>query len=82
MTRLFFAFYSLTLALSIIPGGLAGPACAHKNRGSVDCVKKCKSKWGWSGSMMGTDRWGSVIGKVEHSAVAWETTIAKACGST
>jgi hypothetical protein len=81
MTRLI-TFYSLALALSVIPKGLAGPGCAHKNYKSADCVEKCKERWGWSGSMMGTDRWGSVINKVEPSSEAWESTIAEACGSS
>ncbi|KAF7784468.1 hypothetical protein Agabi119p4_633 [Agaricus bisporus var. burnettii] len=80
MTRLV-ALFSLVLAISAVPGGLAGPACARKNYQSVDCVKKCKSKWGWTGSMVGTDRWGSVVHKVENSDQTWDSIISTACGS-
>ncbi|KXN89858.1 Protein PRY2 [Leucoagaricus sp. SymC.cos] len=75
-------FYSLALALSAVPIGLAGPACAHKHYQAANCVEKCKAKWGWTGSMMSVDRWGSVINKVEKSPEAWEEVIAKACGSS
>lgn len=81
MTRLA-VLYSLVLALSVIPGGLAGPACAHKHYRTADCVEKCKSKWGWLGNMMGTDRWGSVMSEIGKSTEAWEALIAQACGSS
>jgi hypothetical protein len=80
MTRLV-TLCSLLLAISACPGGLAGPACAHKNFQSVDCVKKCKSKWGWTGSTMGTDRWGSVVNKAGSSSQTWDSIVSTACGS-
>lgn len=80
MTRLV-TLYSLLLAISTVPGGFAGPACAHKNFQSADCVQKCKSKWGWKGSMMGTDRWGSVVNKLGDSNQNWDSVVYTACGS-
>ncbi len=77
MARL--SFFSLGLALSAIPATLAGPACAKKNFKSADCIAKCQSKWGWTGAMMNTDSWGSVIKKTD-TANDWDSVIAKACG--
>ncbi|KAF9478051.1 PR-1-like protein [Pholiota conissans] len=73
-------FVCFALALSSFPGGaLAGPACARKNFKLANCVSKCKSKWGWTGAMMNTDPWGSVVQKTDTDK-NWDDVIAKACG--
>ncbi|PPQ89587.1 hypothetical protein CVT25_012332 [Psilocybe cyanescens] len=72
-------FISLGLALSSIPSGLAGPACAKKHYQVADCVSICKSRWGWTGSMMGTDPWGSVVKKVDTNK--WNAVVSEACGT-
>ncbi|RDB29251.1 Protein PRY1 [Hypsizygus marmoreus] len=80
MTRLI-PFVPLALLATSLPGGLAGPACSRKYWKTPDCVQKCKSKWGWSGRMMGTDPWGNVMQKSDP-AESWDVALAKACGST
>ncbi|KDR85172.1 hypothetical protein GALMADRAFT_233836 [Galerina marginata CBS 339.88] len=74
-------FISLGLALSSLPSGLAGPACAKKHFQVANCIDICKSKWGWTGAMMGTDRWGSVVKQMD-TATKWDAVIAQACGSS
>ncbi|KAH9486756.1 Protein PRY2 [Psilocybe cubensis] len=78
MTRLSLLI-SLSFALPFIPSGLAGPACARKHYQVANCVSICKSKWGWTGSMMGTDPWGSVVKKVDIND--WDSVVSVACGS-
>ncbi|KIK04256.1 hypothetical protein K443DRAFT_424528 [Laccaria amethystina LaAM-08-1] len=80
MPRLGWAFW-VPLAISSFQRGLAGPACAKKNYQLANCVQLCKSKWGWSGMMMGTDPWGSVMQKTENTDDAWDAVISKACGT-
>ena len=72
---------SIGLAVSLLPGGLAGPSCARKHHQAADCVSKCKAKWGWTGTMMGTDPWGSVAKPVDTTK-DWDNVIYKACGSS
>ncbi|KAF8973740.1 CAP domain-containing protein [Flammula alnicola] len=74
-------FFSLGLALYSLPSALAGPACARKYYKAVDCVSKCQSRWGWTGSMMNTDPWGSVVQKTDTTK-NWDAVIAQACGVT
>ncbi|KAF9569743.1 PR-1-like protein [Agrocybe pediades] len=80
MARLSF-FISLGLVFSSLPSGLAGPACARRHYQAADCVQRCKSKWGWTGALMNTDPWGSVITKVDVNKDI-DAFIAKACGTT
>ncbi|CAA7266609.1 unnamed protein product [Cyclocybe aegerita] len=68
------------LALSSLPSGLAGPACARKNYQVADCVQRCKSRWGWTGSLMGSDPWGPVVKKMDASKDL-NAIVAQACGS-
>ncbi|KAF8912841.1 CAP domain-containing protein [Gymnopilus junonius] len=68
------------LALACLPSSLAGPACARKYHGVTNCFAVCKSRWGWTGSMMGTDPWGSVVRKVD-TPESWDAVISQACGS-
>ncbi|PPQ76412.1 hypothetical protein CVT24_012629 [Panaeolus cyanescens] len=75
------SFISLALALSSLPNSFAGPACAKRHYQAADCVETCKSRWGWSGAIMGTDPWGSVIKNVDP-AKALEDAIKEACGTT
>nr|QVT77410.1 pathogenesis-related protein 1 [Moniliophthora perniciosa] len=79
MTRLALLVACVAL-LAILPYGSAGPACAKKYWQQQQCVEKCKAKWGYPGSMMGTDRWGSVMQKTDTSTEAWNAALAKACG--
>lgn len=71
----------LFLAAFAIPSGLAGPACSRKHKSASDCIQKCRARWGWSGTVMGTDPWGQVIHSTDNSVAAFESTIAAACGS-
>ncbi|TDL28682.1 PR-1-like protein [Rickenella mellea] len=64
------------LALSAIPGGSAGPACARKHQKAMNCMSLCASRWGWPGMAMGSDPWGSVL-KPDASGQALQ----KACGT-
>ena len=80
MPRLGWALW-IPLAISAFHRGLAGPACAKKNYQLPNCVQLCKSKWGWSGMMMGTDPWGFVVQKTENTDDAWDAVISKACGT-
>lgn len=66
--------------ISVLPGGLAGPACTRKYYGASDCVQKCGSKWGYPGYMMGSNPWGMVFQTTDISTAAWDAVIAKACG--
>ncbi|KAF8922373.1 CAP domain-containing protein [Mucidula mucida] len=68
----------VAVALSLFSGVLAGPACSRKHWGTSDCVQRCKTRWGWSGSVMGSDPWGSVM---SSSSGSWESTVSEACGS-
>lgn len=79
MARLTF-FLSIACLLSALPNSLAGPACAKKNYKVADCIQKCKSRWGWTGAMMGNDPWGSVVKKMD-TATNWDSVISQACGS-
>ncbi|KAF8203041.1 PR-1-like protein [Pholiota molesta] len=72
-------FVSFALALSSLPNALAGPACARKNHKMANCVSKCKSRWGWTGAMMNTDPWGSVVQKTDTDT-NWDAVVAEACG--
>lgn len=55
----------LLISLVLGPGGYAGPACVHRQWGSVDeCASACGARWGWPGAAMGTDPWGAVIHQV------------------
>lgn len=74
-------FVSFALALSSLPNALAGPACARKNFKMANCVSKCKSRWGWTGAMMNTDPWGSVVQKTDTDT-NWDAVVAEACGVT
>lgn len=80
MTRLV-SLFSVALVLFALPSGLAGPACTKKHWQAKDCVQRCKSRWGWTGSMMGTDPWGSVMQKTDGTAATWEAALNKACGT-
>jgi hypothetical protein len=79
MARLSF-FVFIAFLLSVVPTSLAGPACAKKHYKAVDCIQKCKSRWGWTGSMMGNDPWGSVVKKTD-ATINWDSVISQACGS-
>ncbi|ESK98377.1 hypothetical protein Moror_127 [Moniliophthora roreri MCA 2997] len=79
MTRLALLVACVAL-FAVLPYGSAGPACAKKYWQQQQCVEKCKAKWGYPGSMMGTDRWGSVMQKTDTSTEAWNAALAKACG--
>ncbi|KAF9056351.1 CAP domain-containing protein [Panaeolus papilionaceus] len=74
-------YLSVCLALSSIPAGLAGPACAKRHFRAANCVEVCKSRWGWSGAIMGTDPWGAVV-KNADPAKALEDAIKEACGTS
>ncbi|KAH9857844.1 CAP domain-containing protein [Lenzites betulinus] len=63
MNRLVYFLLSLPLLLVFTTSAHAGPACARRNEGTDACIQKCGSKWGWPGSVMGTDRWGQVLTK-------------------
>lgn len=80
MPRLGWALW-IPLAISSFQRGLAGPACTKKNYQLANCVQLCKSNWGWSGMMMGTDPWGSVMQKTENTDDALDAVISKACGT-
>lgn len=77
----FAAFFSLSVLLASLPSALAGPACARRHFKQADCVARCKSRWGWTGAMMNTDPWGSVVQKTDTDA-NWDAAIASACGFT
>jgi hypothetical protein len=79
MARLSF-FVSIAFLLSALPTSLAGPACAKKHYKAADCFQRCKSRWGWTGMMMGNDPWGSVVKKTD-AAIDWDSVISQACGS-
>jgi len=75
------AFIYFVVAFSAIPQALAGPACSKQHYAQPGCVALCNARWGWSGKMMGTDSWGSVMHKVDDSSEdVWNDIIAKACG--
>jgi hypothetical protein len=64
---------AIAVVFSAIPGGWAGAACTNKEWSSVDqCIKKCSSRFGWGGHVMGSDPWGLVVkpskGKEEYRA--------------
>ncbi|KAF9458191.1 CAP domain-containing protein [Collybia nuda] len=77
MTR-FATFFSISLLITYIPGGFTGPACSRKHFNTADCVQRCKSRWGWSGKVMGTDPWGPVV---QNSNQSLDAILSKACGS-
>lgn len=55
----------LTIALALVPGGLASPACARRKWGTVEeCVAQCGQRWGWPGHAVGNDPWGAVVKQV------------------
>ncbi|KAF9044889.1 PR-1-like protein [Hymenopellis radicata] len=68
----------VAVSLSLFSGALAGPACSRKHWGTSDCIQLCKTRWGWSGSVMGSDPWGSVM---SSSSGSYESTVSEACGS-
>ncbi|KDQ63808.1 hypothetical protein JAAARDRAFT_29854 [Jaapia argillacea MUCL 33604] len=70
------ATFVLTI-LSAVPNTLAGPACARRYWQTEDCLTKCIQNWGWPGSAMGTDRWGSVMKPASQDAAA---ILSQACG--
>ncbi|KAK1223793.1 hypothetical protein PQX77_013317 [Marasmius sp. AFHP31] len=71
----------IIVALAVLPTGLAGPACAKKNYSQQLCIERCKARWGYPGSLMGSDRWGSVMRKTtDTSNEAIDAAVAKACG--
>jgi len=75
--------FLFALVLCILPGGYAGPACTRKYYQTVDCVQKCSTRWGYPGSMMGSNPWGVVMQKVDDDSKAgWKSAIAEACGMT
>ncbi|KAJ7630658.1 CAP domain-containing protein [Roridomyces roridus] len=76
MARL--VYLALTI-FSVLPTGLAGPACAKKAKSASDCMTRCALKWGFPGHMMGQNAWGSVMDN-SVSVDAWDDYIAKACG--
>jgi hypothetical protein len=41
---------------------------------------RCNLKWGFPGSMMGTNAWGSVMNKGGDDDSAWNNYLAIACG--
>ncbi|THH21481.1 hypothetical protein EW146_g94 [Bondarzewia mesenterica] len=53
-----YQLFSLAVALGIVNGVVASPACSR--RSSDSCVTACRSKLGWPGYAMGTDAWGAV----------------------
>ncbi|TFK40985.1 CAP domain-containing protein [Crucibulum laeve] len=72
---------SLAFALTNISGAFAGPACAKKHYQAANCIQLCNSRWGWAGSAMGTNPWGSVMQKTGDTE-SLEDILTKACGST
>lgn len=76
MARLVF----VALLFGLLPTGLAGPACAEKHKTAADCMLRCNLKWGFPGSMMGTNAWGSVMNKGGDDDSAWNNYLAIACG--
>ncbi|KAF5313070.1 hypothetical protein D9619_003028 [Psilocybe cf. subviscida] len=74
------AILTLSVLFASLPSALAGPACARRHFKQADCVARCKSRWGWTGAMMNTDPWGSVVQKTDTDA-NWDAAIASACGS-
>lgn len=71
------SFSALVLAsLAFLPSGQAGPACARRNEGSEACLTRCASKWGWSGQVMGQDRWGQVM---TRTVTDMGSVLTKAC---
>ncbi|KAI0639329.1 hypothetical protein C8Q77DRAFT_53695 [Trametes polyzona] len=77
MTRLVCFLLSLPLLLVFTTSADAGPACARRNEGSDACIQRCKSKWGWPGHVMGSDRWGQVITKTVTNDMG--AVVTKAC---
>ena len=73
-------YASVAFVLSALPAGLAGPACAQQYYKQADCVSKCKTRWGWAGFHMGTDRWGAVVDSAAGQSL--DNAIAIACGSS
>ncbi|KAG7099397.1 hypothetical protein E1B28_001250 [Marasmius oreades] len=80
MTRLA-SVTALCLLALVIPSGLAGPACATKNYRQQQCIERCKAKWGYPGSLMGSSRWGPVMRKgTDKSTQAMDAAVSQACG--
>lgn len=77
MNRLVYFLAALPLLLVFTTSVDAGPACARRNEGTDACIAKCGSKWGWPGSVMGTDRWGQVLTKTTTDDMG--AVVTKAC---
>ncbi|EIW64740.1 PR-1-like protein [Trametes versicolor FP-101664 SS1] len=77
MNRLVYFLAALPLLLVFTTSADAGPACARRNEGTDACIAKCGSKWGWPGSVMGTDRWGQVLTKTTTDDMG--AVVTKAC---
>jgi uncharacterized protein YkwD len=77
----FFNFLSLALLIACVSRAIAGPACSRRHWQQNNCVEICKSKWGWSSKVMGTDAWGAVM-QNSDSKEALDAVLSKACGST
>jgi len=79
MTRLATFFLSLSFVIvSLLPGGFAGPACARRHWMGASCLAICASKWGFPGSIMGTDPWGAVM---KPTGANVSTVLSEACGA-
>lgn len=63
-----------------IPTGLAKPA--RVRRSGSNCPARCKGKWTYSGRVMGTDPWGSVMVRTGVSTDASGTVHTKTCTVT
>jgi hypothetical protein len=75
----FFLFISFFIVSPLLPGGFAGPACARRHWMAANCVATCASKWGFPGSIMGTDPWGAVM---KPSDTNMSTVLSEACGGS
>ena len=71
------AFLYVFLAL---PRALGGPACALKHKNQADCIAACASRWGWPGSVMGTDRWGAVMSPEKSQSAS--DMLSSTCGAS
>ena len=70
---------TVVLGFFSLPTTLAGPACSRRRQKQANCVAECSAKWGWPGSVMGTDSWGNVMSPSESKSIS--AIIASACGS-
>jgi uncharacterized protein YkwD len=70
--------FTFVYLLALLPStAFAGPACAHRNWKNANCIAKCSAKWGFPGSVMGTDPWGAVM---KPSDADMSAIMSEACG--